>query len=79
MVYGIFSLIIIYILYQLFVKGLLFKIIVGFFGWLGMYWAMNQYMSGAHNCLITISNYHFSWAEVVPTVIVLCAMAFTKE
>jgi len=77
MLFGIFLLIAIYILYLLLVKGVLWKIILAFFGWCGMYWFLLN--NGGNTVLATISGYELTWAQVVPSVIVLLAMAYTKE
>jgi hypothetical protein len=78
-VFGICLLVAIYILWVLLVKGALWKIIVGIAGWFGMFIALRLYFPGAvHECL-NFSGYSFSWSEVIPTVVVLLAMAYTKE
>ena len=69
-------LITLYIIYVLLVKGLLWKIILGTFGWLGMYWYLQSIQTfHAH----PFNNDTFSWAVVIPSVIVLLAMSYTKE
>jgi hypothetical protein len=76
MILSIIGLIIIYILYALLVKGLLYKIILGVFGWIGMYW----YLSDIEDFqTYPFNNDTITWAALVPTVILLMAMAHTKE
>lgn len=77
MLTGILLLIAIYLLYLLLIKGVLWKIILALFGWCGMYWYLFNH--GGNEILMTISGYEFTWAQVVPTVIVLLAMGYTKD
>lgn len=76
MVFGICLLIAIYLLYVLLVKGALWKIILGAFGWAGMYWWLKSIPACNEH---PFNNDTFSWAVVVPTIIVLLAMMSTKE
>lgn len=69
-------LVVLYIIYVLLIKGLLWKLILGVFGWLGMYW----YLSGISACQsYPFNNDTFTWSSVIPTVVILLAMAYTKE
>jgi len=74
---GVALLIILYFLYVLLIRGLLYKIILCVFGWGGMYywlstnWQLNESSPFKDN--------YISWAALVPTVIVLMAMAYTRE
>jgi hypothetical protein len=77
MVLGICLLIVIYILYVLLIKGLLWKIILGAFGWFGMYWYLKD-MDGWKELVFRGSD-TWTWAMVAPTVLLLLAMAYTKE
>lgn len=77
MVFGICLLIAIYLLYVLLIKGALWKIILGGFGWLGMYWYLKDIAE--FQKLVFVSNDTFTWAMAVPTIVVLLAMAYTKE
>ena len=73
---AIILIVIIYFLYVLLVKGLLWKIILGIFGWLGMYWYLNTF-EAFHE--FPFNNDTISWAVAIPTIIVLLAMAYTKS
>lgn len=69
---GIIVIFIIYMLWKLFMEGWLFKIILFFAGWFGMYVACSTYIDGANQMAITIGTNDpitFSWATVIPTVI----------
>jgi hypothetical protein len=71
-------LVIIYILYELLVKGLLWKIIFVVSGWAALY----VYLKGIfefQSCPLTISDYTFSWAFIAPTILVMLVLAYTKE
>jgi hypothetical protein len=79
MVLGIFALIVLFILWKLFVEGLLFKIIIFAFGWLGMYVWLRGFVPDAMHTAVTLGqHFEVSWAALVPTVICLCALLFTK-
>lgn len=78
MVFGIGMLIFLYIMYQLLIKGLLWKIIFVIFGW-GAIWFYLKTIPAFQVCPLTISDYTFSWALIVPTVLVMLVFAHTKE
>ena len=78
MVFGIAMLVVIYLLYVLFVEGALWKIILFFGGWFGIYAALRIYVDGADEIIVTISNTGYSWAEVVPTAICIAALLTTE-
>lgn len=77
MLFAIGMLIVIYLLWVLLVKGALWKIILGAFGWFGLYvflsanWQLNQESPFKDNFM--------SWAAIIPTALVLLVMATTKE
>lgn len=78
MVFGLVLLIVIYLLYVLLIQGALFKLILGAFGWLGMYW----YLSGIPefgNHRVFADNDMFTWAMGAPTILVLLVLLCTKE
>jgi hypothetical protein len=79
MIFGVVFLMIIYLLWVLVVQGALWKIIVGFFGWLGMHSALMIYFPESSHICITISGSSFTWAQVIPTIVVFLATAYTKE
>lgn len=76
MFFGLIMLLVLYILYLLLVKGALWKLILAFFGWIGLYIFLAQFPGcreyPLHNDAIT-------WAALIPTVVVLLAMLSTKE
>ncbi len=76
MVFGICLLVAIYILYVLLVKGVLWKLILGGFGWVGMYWFLQQFPA-CQVCPLNISGITFSWASIVPTILVVLVLAHT--
>lgn len=76
MVFGFCMLVVLYLLYVLLIKGLLWKIILGAAGWFGIYW----YLKGVPECqAYPFNNDTFTWAAIIPTLIVLMAMEYTKE
>lgn len=67
------------LIWFLLISGLLWKLIVAAAGWFGMHVLLLTYFpDSAHQCIV-ISGYNFSWAQVIPSVIVLLAMAYTRE
>lgn len=78
MVFGICLLVALYLLWVLLVKGALWKLILGIFGWLGMYWFLHAYPILQHYPINIYGN-TFSWAAIIPSVVVLLAMMHTKE
>lgn len=78
MIFGIAMLLVIYLLYVLFVQGALWKLILFFGGWFGIYAALRIYVDGANDIIITVSGYGFSWAETVPTAICILALLTTE-
>lgn len=74
---GIGLLIVLYFLYVLLIKGLLWKIILGVFGWAGLYgylshtWQLDQ--------ISPLKDDYVSWATLVSTFVLLMAMAYTRE
>ncbi len=78
---GIVLLLAIYVLWKLFVDGWLFKIILFFAGWIGLYVICYVYVEGAKNVAITIGTDNpvsFTWAAVVPSIICFLALLTTK-
>lgn len=60
-------------------QGLLWKIIVGIFGWLGMYWALVSNFPASNTIFFESAHNSFSWAQVIPTIVLVLAMFYTKE
>lgn len=77
-VLGVVLLLALYVLWKLFVDGWLFKIILFFAGWVGLYALMPAYVDGAKEIAVTINDTSFTWAAVVPTVICFLALLTTK-
>ena len=75
LIFGIALLVVLYTLYVLLIKGVLWDLALFFGGWFGIYIALRVYVEGATHTAVTISDCQFSWAAVVPTVICICAMA----
>jgi len=79
MEFGIVLLILIYGAYVLLVKGVLWKIIVAIFGWFGMLVFLETYIPDSKAICLTVCGSSFSWSVVLPTIIVLLAMSYTKD
>ncbi len=77
--FGIILLLAIYVTWKLFVDGWLFKIILFFAGWVGLYVLLAVYVEGAKDVAFTMSNgFSMSWAAVVPTIICFLCLLCTK-
>jgi len=67
----------IYIVYKLFIDGWLFKIVLFFAGWFGLYVLIHG-MAGGSNTPMTIGSNNISWAFIIPTVICFLALLCTR-
>lgn len=76
-IFGIVLLLIIIILWALLVKGLLWKLILAIAGWFAIHIWLSTYDWSSSG--ITIFGSIINWAIVIPSLIVLMAMAHTKE
>lgn len=75
---GIILLFSVYISWQLFVKGILFRIILFFAGWFGIYYLL-QSVDGCSNPAFTFgTNTTVSWAAAIPTAICVLALLTTR-
>ena len=71
----------IYILWKLFIDGWLWKIILFFGGWFGIYMACRIYVDGAMKTAITVGTDNpvaFSYAAVIPTFVCFMALLYSK-
>lgn len=75
---GITLLVIIYFIYALFIKGILWRLILGIFGLWGINVFLETHFENSKNTCMTIMSYSFSWAVVIPTIILLLTLATTK-
>lgn len=78
MIFGILLLITIYFLYILLVKGLLWKLILLIFGWVGLHMYLENVFPGSKSCVINILQYNISWSIFIPSLIVMLAMMTTR-
>lgn len=77
--FGVMLLIAIYLLWKMFIDGWLFKIILFFAGWVGLYVILAASVDGAKNVAFTMSNgFSMSWAAVVPTIICFLCLLCTR-
>lgn len=77
MEFGIAMLVVIYLLWLLLVKGALWKLILGGFGWFGIYIFLATQLHLDETS--PFKDNFMSWAAIVPTIIVLLALATTKD
>jgi hypothetical protein len=78
MIFWIALLFALYLIWLLLVKGIIWKALLFFGGWVGIYCVlMAKFPVTAHTAII-IADSNFSWATVVPTVICILALAHTR-
>lgn len=65
-------------IYLLFIEGIFWKLIVLFFGWIGLYSYLERSFPASKATFMTIMGCHISWSILIPTVIVILAMATTR-
>ena len=63
---------------MLLIKGYLWKIIICISGWFGIYICLITYTSCDETGIIAFDTL-ITWATIIPTIIVLLAMAHTRE
>lgn len=68
-----------YILYFLFVKGVAWTIVCSFFSWVGIYLLLKGISPSLAEPNITILNLNLSWAQVIPTFITYMAFVHNKD
>lgn len=82
MIFGIFLLVCIYILWKMLVDGWLFKIILFFAGWVGVYVICAAFLECGHNTAVTVGTgggaHHYNTAAVIATVICVLALLTTR-
>lgn len=79
--FGMILLLSIYVLWKLFIDGWLFKIILFFAGWFGLYVFIRFYVEGGYQVAVTLGTedpISLSWAAVVPTAICFLALLCTR-
>jgi hypothetical protein len=76
---GLALLLVIYLLYKMFIDGWLFKGILFFAGWFGLYVGLAVFTDCGKSTAFTLdSGSTVSWAAVVPTVICLLCLLCTR-
>jgi len=77
--FGFILLMAIYIIWKMFIDGWLFKGILFFAGWFGLYVYLAVYVEGAKGVAFTMSNgFTMTWAAVVPTIICFLCLLCTR-
>ena len=67
-----------YLLWMLFIKGFIWKLIIGIMGWVGIYSYLHQnYIWAAHKGFIAF-NYLITWDIIIPTFILIMAAISSK-
>lgn len=79
--FGMILLLAIYVTWKLFVDGWLFKIILFFAGWFGLYVFFRFYVEGGYKVALTLGTedpVSLSWAAVIPSIVCFLALLCTK-
>jgi len=79
MLFGLFLLFVIWLIWSLFVRGVLFKLILFVFGWIGLYAVLSANYPSMNVVALTIGGNDLSYAAIVPSVICLLALLTTKS
>ena len=75
----LFVIILAFFIWQLIIQGLIWKIIVGVFGWIGMYAAIAEFMPELNKAYLIIGQNKISWAIMIPSFILIMAMLYSKN
>ena len=78
MIFWIALLFVLYLLWLLLVKGIIWKACLFFGGWIGIYCVLMAKFPGAAHTAITVAGSNYSWAVVIPTAICILALAHTR-
>lgn len=79
MAFGIALVIGCLVLYTLIVKGVLWKILVGLFAFLGMHTFLLNSFQSSHNIFLSIGDSTFSYAAVIPVFVIFMASFYTRD
>jgi len=78
-IFGIILLIFLWIIFELFLRGWLFKIIVGGFAWFGMFLFLGMNYPETSHQGATIGDTLIPWCWIIPSVVILLAAGFSRE
>jgi hypothetical protein len=78
MIFGIVLLVVIYLLWVLLAEGLLWKLILFFAGWLGLYTLLLTQPWAVATAIIIVGH-AFSWAQVLPSIVCFLALLTTRN
>ena len=75
MAFGLFMLLILYFIWILFSEGLLWKLLLGIFGFIGMKIYLETYVPFSLDTVMTIGTSDVRWSTLIPSIVVIMAMA----
>lgn len=78
MIFGISLLAILYVIYALFVRGILWKLILFFAGWFGIRYLLITYLPSSQHIALTFAASNMTWATLVATGICILALLTSK-
>jgi len=79
MIFWAAILLVIYFIWLLLVKGILWKMCLFFGGWIGIYSLLRVYVPDSAHTAITLAGHACSWAALLPTIICILALAHTRS
>lgn len=79
MIFGFCLLAAIIVLWTLLVEGVIWKLIVLIGAWFGICLALEKYFPSSSSVCFIFDTYSFTWSQVIPSVICLLAISYTKE
>ncbi len=79
MSFGIGLIIVSFVLYVLLVKGVLWKLLVAIFAFLGMHTFLTSNFHNSTHTFVTVGDTTFSWATTISIFIILMASLYTRE
>lgn len=79
MIFGILLILFFWVAYTLLIKGVLWKLLLVVFGWFGLFVFLATYLPSTDTHGIVVYDTLVPWSAVLPTIVVLLALAYTKE
>jgi len=78
MAFGILLIVFFWIVYNLLVKGVLWKMLLVIFGWFGLFVFLGIYFPSTADHGIIAFETMIPWNAVIPTIVVILALGYTK-
>jgi hypothetical protein len=79
MIFGIVSLIVLYIVWMLFIDGWLWKLILLCAGWVGIRYLLLTYWPSSAHIFMVVSSHPVSWAAAIASGVCVMALLTTRD